>query len=671
VFVTSTGVLIFFILSNIIALPGAILASLALCWIAYVPLGIGNIIINLPISPSKYLGAHLAKIGLSSLLVKWMIGFLVIIPISILLLYAELSTLVIGTGLLIFASLGQILIFYRKGNNIRISPKIIPIFVITLVLAISFAAYIRSFSPYPLTPGMDIFTHLYVIKSIASNDISESPLVYAPAFDILIALASSAFHAELVEIFWVGVFQLIPFFAIGIYALAYSVTRTHIHAIVTTIIGLALTEQGLTANLQFFYPASFVMSLFPMVIFVMGKIWKKHNFGTIHKVIIGTIVLSGLLLAHLQLGLVASIMTLMYLALVHFTGRYRIVLFSTRIATISLAIILLLYYNGYITSQVQLKLLDGQYSYPTSTKIMHLKNWYTNEITTFALLGLIATSFSKRRKIVSIGFISSILLLVYFQQIDWIHRFMTLERPLLSFAAATFLTLPILFLIRAAPPRWFTSLEKYSGVVESIRSSFLFKVKRVASRYFLKLISHTGILYLIIVLIGLAPILVRPYDAYLEPYSERGVDFVNFTDEELTAANWIAQNTPADHTIFSDPYTVLEMRGLAYRKHIEGIGWNSTVANIVKSAMTSQDPEDSYEKIISQFGDKNIIVITARTSEWVRSSEYFVQFPTRDFITFDGFEKFHDEKYFVSVYQSESIFVFMPVSKSNQPLAMD
>ncbi len=72
------------------------------------------------------------------------------------------------------------------------------------------------------------------------------------------------------------------------------------------------------------------------------------------------------------------------------------------------------------------------------------------------------------------------------------------------------------------------------------------------------------------------------FDIYTDPFTSRGYALTNYTFEEFNASEWIRENIPENYKIYSDPSTVIEMRGLSNRPHIEGIGWNTTTAYEVK-----------------------------------------------------------------------------------------
>ena len=180
-------------------------------------------------------------------------------------------------------------------------------------------------------------------------------------------------------------------------------------------------------------------------------------------------------------------------------------------------------------------------------------------------------------------------------------------------------------------------------------------------------ITKWSTIYITIASILLFPVLMKPYELYISGYAQHGDTFINFTGDELNAAKWIEKNTPRDYLVFSDPFTVIEMKGLAFRQNIPAIGWNITVAKLVKSAMTAEDASNAYDKIVSNFGKKIIIIITPRTTEWLKTNNlnlkinpdtYFVMFPIDKFQGFGGFDNFFNKKYFKLEYKSRNTFVF-------------
>ena len=313
-----TGIILFllFILSETVTLPGFILTILALLWILYIPFSIGDLFVAIPIKPIKSLSNYINGVGVFDVLIKWFIGLLLIILFAF---PASISHLFIAN------ILGPILLLMAIPLNLRISRNkktevkkvdkqiIIKILVFSLILGISFGTFIRFFSPYPLTPGFDTFSHMYVIKSFLNGSVDTNTVVYLPTFHLLVALGSATFNADVIEIFWTASIILSSLFAVSLYATSYWVSRNHMIAFVGSFIGLAITEMGMSPNIQVFVPSSFVMSIFPITFIVVDVIWKRSNANKKLPIILTLVVFSGLVLIHYELGLAAAFVLSLYL----------------------------------------------------------------------------------------------------------------------------------------------------------------------------------------------------------------------------------------------------------------------------------------------------------------------------------------------------------------------
>ena len=318
---------------------------------------------------------------------------------------------------------------------------------------------------------------------------------------------------------------------------------------------------------------------------------------------------------------------------------------------------------------------------------MHLNQWYSPTIVILALLGFFASSLYKGRNVVIIGFLGSILLIIYFQQISNIHRIMTLERTLLSIMASLCIALGVAFLMRSV--KYFRNNRILRNKVtklpsiQSIKNLFTSHIRikfttstNIIKRKILDFAFTEGLLDLgsktnysltaiipifILILILLVPSLKAPYEIYIGQFTSLGSPFANFSFESIKAGEWIEKNSPKDFAVYSDPTTVLEMRGLGFRKNIEGISWDKTVQGFVKDTMSSDDPISSHQKIVSKFGKDILIVLTPRTAKWLKDpNSVSIQIPSGNFEPFDGFKKFSNGTYFTPLYHSKSIFIYAP-----------
>lgn len=649
----------FYLSSLIFNLPDFLRVILSILWIIYVPFIVGSIAQNICVKLSLEILEFVRQLRFSDLVIRWCLGFFIVITMTYIISILSLSSPPLLGALFLIVPLMINLTSIRNTPMMMINWKSITTLLPVLGISITFGLYVRSNSPYPLTPGFDIFTHMYVIKSFVDNSLFNSPLLYLPTLDMMIGLGSSAFGANLNGIFWVAPILLFCVFGTFVFLIARSLFRSDLYGLLAAVIALSATEMGLASNLQFFYPSSFVMAIFPLSIYVMGRIWSCNS--RIWTKCVGSLPLFFLLISvHFQVGFIASIIITSYVLLERLVNKFQLGLFCLKVATLSLAVIVsALYFFGHANYFIYLKGLESGYLFDLSTKIKNLNDWYSPTILILGLIGMYISAFTGSKYILLFGFLASMILFFYFQEIDSIHRVMTLERPLFSLLAV----LPIMVLV--------------NGILRILRvnhrSDFLkFRFSREILNFFspnfllqpnynMKMRVRTNIPVFLIVTILLIPYLVSPYDIYMKQYSSYGMIFANSSFDELGTGQWLEKNTPRHYVVYSDPWTVLEMRGLAYRKNIEGIGWNTTVIKLVKDELASNDPAVAYQSITSHFGREVLIVLTPKTSKWLNDlPPLFIQQPSEKFEFFNGFSKFFDEKYFTLIFHTKSSYVFIP-----------
>lgn len=681
------GILIVtFFLCRFYDVPSYVSSILTFCWILFVPFTIGSFLLRIPSSLFNKVYFNILSIGISGIIVRWFIGLATITALAYAILLNQ-SGLINVMGPLLLILTGVSCIVARPSNAVLYSKLVlnlksfhVRIGIIVIMLGIIFGLYIRSFSPYPLSPGIDVFNHMFIIQSILNNAFVDLPLSYLPTVDTIIALAASTYDADLSSLFWMGSIFVGTCFALSCFIMIYYFSRNLCFSLLGVVIALPLTEHGFAANIQFFYPASIMMSIFPLMIFVIDNIWKTKNRANLPIMITLTIIVfSVLLLIHAVLGSIICLILIIYLFFSYSISKHNRLFFLLRIVTITSAIILMGYYLGYISDQFQVALIksnqfESQHLYNTFTKIMNLDQWYTNIIMTLSLVGFIVLSFHKKKEIVVLNLIGIVLLLIYFQQISYIHRIIPLERVFISFAASAVIALPILILISIVKDirnngrvkkLFEDSKNDYTESSNSHNLAHLNnKIRSLINFDKLGLIPifemNHKILFIIAILVFvvLFPFLLQPYDIYLNVYLSNGFNFTNYTHDELLASQWISENIPEDYKIYSDPSTVLEMRGLSHRPNIEQIGWNTTVATEVKSVFQSENSKYAYENIISSHGKELIIVITPKTAQWIISDQYFYTLPVTEFKIFPGLNKFYNEKYFNLEYAENNVYLF-------------
>jgi hypothetical protein len=597
--------------------------------------------------------------------------------------YSLFATNILGVDLigpvLLFISVGSFFVFERT-KSIHAFTKYRFRIILILIVGIACGLYVRSFSPYPLSPGIDVFNHMYVIQGILDNSY-KILLVYPPTFDLIIALGSSTFDADLNSVFWMGSILISMLFSLSCYVMLYYFLRNNTQAVFGTIIALPLTETAFASNLQFFYPSSFVMSIFPLMIFSVYHIWKNLvDRNRLVAVVFTAIIFAIFILIHSYIGFIIVVALSIFVFCSYYISKNDRLFFALRILTIALSLILLAYCLGFITFQFKLDFLESKtfltYNlFNTITKINHLEQWYTEQVLLASTIGFVLLSFYKDKKIVILNFVGVIMLLVYFQQISDVQRVMPLARAFLALGAVTTFTLPIIILTQKfnTSHLFYNRIKKANPAPSYVSQTDIGNKdsrKVIVKSKSIQLTKYLGIfetysqcskilsIYVVIVFAFIYPILLVPFDIYTNPFESLGYPLTNYTFEELEVSQWIKENVPENYKIYSDPSTVIEMRGLSNRPNIEGIGWNLSVANQVRSVLLTDNATFAYESILTNHGKNNAIVITPRTSEWLTGSTYFTQLPIKDFEYFDGLEKFYDENYFSLEYRNDNILIF-------------
>jgi hypothetical protein len=654
---------------------------LFLGWFLYVPYGIGFLILETSKRYLKKLNSSIDSIGIVIHVLNWFVGTAAISSVVYSLFAADLLRGGLIGPLLLFIAVTSFFVF-KPRKSIHPFKKYYLRICLILILGISFGLYVRSFSPYPLSPGIDLFNHMYVIHGILDNSYKVL-LVYPPTFDLIIALGSSTFGADLNSVFWMGSILISMLFSLSCYTMLFYFLRNNTQAIFGTIIALPLTETAFASNLQFFYPSSFVISIFPLMIVSVHYIWKNLvDTNRIISVVFTAIIFAIFILMHSYIGFIAVVALSIHIFCSYYISKKDRLFFILRLLTIAFSLMLLTYCLGIITFQIKLDFLESKtfltyHLFNTNTKINHLEQWYTEQILLASVIGFVLLSFYKDKKIVILNFIGVIMFLVYFQQISDVQRIMPLIRAFLGLGAVITFTLPIIILVQKFKnSHLFDKRMKKSNLAASFLSKTEIEYnnpnKKNGNSKYNRFTDFQGFfqthhmdskilsIYVILVFAFIYPILMVPFDTYTNPFTSLGYDLTNYTFEELNASMWIREYLPEDYKIYSDPSTVIEMRGLSNRPHIEAIGWNISVAEEVRSVLLSDNASFAHSSILTNHGKNTAIVITPRTSEWLKDSTYFTQLPINNFKYFEGLEKFFDDNYFKLEYHHENILIFTP-----------
>ena len=105
------------------------------------------------------------------------------------------------------------------------------------------------------------------------------------------------------------------------------------------------------------------------------------------------ILFSGLILIHLQLGIMACLALIFYLFLNHLAKKSRLITFSIKIATLTIVAVVLFLYGGISNIQFRLAvysstLFEGTHLHNIPLKLLRLNQWF-GDVILLSIVGLV------------------------------------------------------------------------------------------------------------------------------------------------------------------------------------------------------------------------------------------------------------------------------------------
>ena len=210
----------FWIFRIVVTMPDIVSVVLSLMWLLYVPLSIANLFLNIPIHSFRHVNRFLNSLNIRGAIIKWFMGLIIVTLLSFVLSFVFSNNAGVSGSLLLLVTVAAHLIPHVQNPTIRITRNHLYLVFLISVLSFAFGFYVRSYSPYPLTPGLDLFSHMWVIKSFLENSLFASPLLYAPVFHAMIGLSSVTYGASIFGIFWLGPLLLFQIFGISLFLLS-------------------------------------------------------------------------------------------------------------------------------------------------------------------------------------------------------------------------------------------------------------------------------------------------------------------------------------------------------------------------------------------------------------------------------------------------------------------
>lgn len=429
----------------------------------------------------------------------------------------------------------------------------------------------------------------------------------------------------------------------------------------------------------------FFFSLFFINIFIQ-KIYNLKNYPLF-------IVLFILLLYHTYEGLISIIVVVFFMLsniFVRLGSKSRLIMYS-----ISISLLLII-----ILQKFDIVNLDALFNPPLSFYLFGekyeaiYKTFDFNTKYTF-LLGdtppiprntpfiiytcLVATLFyaffAKEYNLKSIAFTSIFIFAIYFFPEPFTYRMDYLAKPFLSvLVAGLFVTLAFSI----------TRLNRLKLEIKIFKKLYSLKINFNRLRN-----DYLSTSFVIVIAILLIPNLTNPLCSFLSNYD------VSLNTSEYDAAMWIKKYLKENTIVVSDLQSVVIFQGLSHTIPFLGRGMLTSelskeqltqylfIKNDIFMAKDSCEAWNNLHKLkdelktlksidpltkyyLTKTGkmqkvNKNlsiIVIISGRTSQWVKSNEIgFEKFPVKN-IDEKILEKFFDEKYFSMIYQNKEVYIF-------------
>ena len=290
-----------------------------------------------------------------------------------------------------------------------------------------------------------------------------------------------------------------------------------------------------------------------------------------------------------------------------------------------------------------------------------LINTFHGVVIMLSILGTVVLFVREKSKALPLACLFSLILFIYLLPISGVYRFLTFLTPLLSFLAAGALfihgiKLPLL-----------SRIKREVFVVEEKLFRIGFKKKVLKG------------LYVLIVLLFLVPFITQPHVTTVSvlcwsPYFSPST--LNF--DEIEAANWIAQNTPKDTIVISEPNTRVVLAALANREESSCFYGDASID--LRTVFVTTNASEAH-RLIAQYrqlrinydemrakrgsrflhGNRSVIVvINGRVSRMIENpnAKSGPNVPVW-FKPFDGFYKFCNSSYFTLLHKvDEQMYIF-------------
>lgn len=652
---------------------------------------------------------------ISSYIVKWFVGFLFIILITIIFQKLSLPYVVKNIHVLILALLFiNIVCSNREIINIQkiLDYKLVFLCILLGILPI---LIVRIYSPFPLLDKID-FTLLKVVsqpalRMIEHGYITDNP-VHKPSIFILLGIVSKISNVAPLAIMWSAPFLQYAVYSLGLYLFGYSLTRKKSFSLILTFWGLFIMTGSSFIGIPIKLRGNVILyAIFPLILYYINTNILNQCRGEVLKNILGIIIASGLafvsflafntmensIITSISIILALSIVCRIYMGekmsnLVLIIPSFILFHFYESLIFVSVICIYMATYvaTEYLrTDDLKLDVIVNfilfftisLFIYSQITGLLQI-NFSSLSSNLFGLTSASVTSFTKYMYILK-GNSFIILSLLYLSV--FLHLFNRMGK---SSCADSFVLkmVFILFFIYFLPEP--TTLRLSKEIVPFMAYLLASSIEFI-HRFSIKLNKKNSIIYYNILLIAIIVFgTVVPFHTF---YSTNKYDQkynTILTDYEYEVGEWIQDNTPENTRIISDFQTMQVLTPLSNRIWNVGrqmikrelsekeVGQMHTIKNDIFLANNSHIAHSKIYSFVGneQFEDKKyleytqiseteptfIVVITPKTSLWLTKSTIDpISNPVHGVVDPKTLKTFMDENYFELIYQlDEEVYIF-------------
>ncbi len=479
----------------------------------------------------------------------------------------------------------------------------------------------RAFA-WPSMPGWDIYVHLGVSNWIFAHNGSSNIIAignnllsaYPYLFHILVASVSYVLGSNPYALLWAGSFYSIPLYGLLIYALAAFLTQCKIQSVFAGCLAISISGGEALLGPQYFFPSTAFILVFILCLVAIAESPLRGMPQIVFSVTaLATCYLLYPYTVFLSLGPLIIVIMKRNPNSFHPRRRRPII-----VATFGASILL-----TYVGSQL---LSLGDLS--SSPKLALLTAAYPIVLWLLIAVGGLVIMYRLFFNRIPgywdhliLAYVGTILVL-YFLPLQISYRSELMLRPFAAIVASYSMAALI----------WIVTSTKASGT----------NLARVLATA--RLPAKVSVALLLIISIFLV---VQPYFTY----SQQVPTWSNLSNDEYQAAQWLAQRTPTNGYILTDPSTGFVFRGLTLlnssssfiiRGHTPSPEGYPYLTSIIYGFFTAQDITETQSYLNALPQKPDFIVVTTRTASWADGGiNSTFPAPTVNMPnSFSGYEKF-------------------------------